>query len=127
MAQVWGLSCFGGFLPPPHPSGSLRETKTALPPRRFVLPVEEDLGLGVDLLDAVLGNGQHAAGAAAAVIDSAGHALATGQVGIKHEYQIHHEANGGGVGLFIGGAGHSTNRVVQAVKSSLGKELFIPT
>jgi len=57
------------------------------------LPLEEDLGLGVDLLDAILGNGQHAAGAAAAVMDGAGHALATGQVGIKHEDQIHHEAD----------------------------------
>ena len=57
------------------------------------LPVEEDLGLGFDLLDAVLGEGQHAAGAAAAVIDGAGHALATGQVGIKRKDQIHHEAD----------------------------------
>jgi len=42
-----GIELFRRLPPPPHPSGSLRETKTALPPRRFVLPVEEDLGLGI--------------------------------------------------------------------------------
>jgi len=45
------------------------------------LPVEEDLGLVGNLLDAIFGKGQPAVGATAAVINGAGHALATGQVG----------------------------------------------
>ena len=57
------------------------------------MPVEEDLRQGIDLLDALLRKGQHAAGAAAAVIDGAGHALTTGQLSIKYEDQIHHETD----------------------------------
>jgi len=59
-----------------------------------LLPVEEDLGVGIDLEDVVLGDGEDAARAAAAVIDGAGHALVAGQFGIEHQHKIHHQVDG---------------------------------
>ena len=68
-----------------------------------LLPVEENLGLGIDLEDVVLGDGQDAPGAAAAVIDGAGHALGACQLGIEHEHEIDHQADAVARGKVLAG------------------------
>ena len=60
------LFLFRRLPPPPHPAGSLRETKTALPPRPFVLP--GDLADGAArLVHLLAGVEQQGAGAAGEV------------------------------------------------------------